>query len=479
MVLIRFSRPDYEYDLLSLVKAFFPEEEVTLIPKEGARLTIQVEYVTGSLRIHLEDELEKTTGEAAVDYEDRKTAKNIIKALMYRLLREKTGTELPWGTLSGIRPTKIPLRLLEEGRTEDFIRTHMRQTYLVSDNKIDLALNVAKRELDILTKADYKDGYSLYIGIPFCPSICSYCSFSSYPIHKYEKYVDSYIQALKKEIRFAAETYKGRRLDSVYIGGGTPTSLSAGQLDELLAVMTASFDLSGCPEFTVEAGRPDSITPKKLETIKKYGIDRISINPQTMNQRTLDIIGRKHTVSQTEKSFILARGYGFENINMDLIVGLPDETIEDVRYTLEEIMRLSPDSITVHSLAIKRAARMSTEKEQYQQYSSINCDELMELTEKYAFRMGLHPYYLYRQKNMAGNMENVGYASEGKAGIYNILMMEEKQSIVALGSGAVSKIVYEDGHIKRISNVKDVKQYIERIDEMIQRKAKYFEAGEL
>ncbi|SHI56134.1 coproporphyrinogen dehydrogenase HemZ [Parasporobacterium paucivorans] len=479
MVLIRFSKPDFEYDVQSLVKSFYPEEEVSVVLKEGARLLINVEYFPDSVAVKMEDAQGVTREETEADSSDRKQIKNRLKTLLYRMLREKTGTDLPWGTLSGIRPTKIPLNLYEEGRDEEFIRSYMKETYLVSDGKIQLSMEVAKKELEVLKNTDYKNGYSLYIGIPFCPSICSYCSFSSYPIGRYESFVEPYLEALKKEIDYVAKAYKDKKINSVYIGGGTPTSLSAGQLDALLAVITASFDLSRCPEFTVEAGRPDSITAEKLNVIKKHGVDRISINPQTMKQDTLDIIGRNHSVLQTKEAFRLARECGFTNINMDLIIGLPDETRDDVRDTMDEILLLAPDCITIHSLAIKRAARMNTEKEEYKDYTNTNNEELMDLTAEYADRMGLEPYYLYRQKNMAGNMENVGYAAPGKAGVYNILMMEEKQSIAALGAGAVSKIVYENGRIERISNVKNVEQYIERIEEMIQRKANYFEAGEL
>ena len=268
--------------------------------------------------------------------------------------------------------------------------------------------------------------------------------------------------------------------DSIYIGGGTPTTLEPYQLDRLIRKIKCSFDLSDCLEFTVEAGRPDSITYEKLKVLRQHGISRISINPQTMKQETLKLIGRHHTVEQTVESFQMARELGFDNINMDLIMGLPEETLDDVRRTMEQVAELAPDNLTVHSLALKRAARLNMFKEDYKDYKIINTQEHMDLVADCAAQMGLFPYYLYRQKGMAGNLENVGYAKEGMAGVYNVLIMEEKQTIVACGAGASTKRVWTEPNpdgthrIERAENVKDVAQYIARIDEMIQRKQKLF-----
>ena len=260
-------------------------------------------------------------------------------------------------------------------------------------------------------------------------------------------------------------------LDTVYFGGGTPTSLSAEDLDQLLTHLETTFPLSGIQELTVEAGRPDSITREKLEVLKKHHITRISINPQTMKQETLDLIGRHHTVDMVRDCFHVARELGFDNINMDLIVGLPEEDVEDVRRTMEAVKALDPDSITVHSLAIKRASRLNIDREHYASLSIRNTQEMIDLTAAYAREMGMEPYYLYRQKNMAGNFENVGYAKPGKACLYNILIMEEKQTIAACGAGTTTKIVFpEENRRERTENVKDVEQYIARIDEMIERK---------
>ena len=283
--------------------------------------------------------------------------------------------------------------------------------------------------------------------------------------------MDLYKEALFKEMEYVAEQMKDRPLSTIYFGGGTPTSLNPQDLDEILTKVEELFPVEQAVEFTVESGRPDSITREKLQVLRNHGISRISINPQTMKQATLDLIGRRHTVEDVKEKFLLARELGFDNINMDLIVGLPEETIDDVRQTMEEIKALRPDSVTVHSLAIKRAARLNIYKERYGNLKIVNTQEMIDLTAQYAEEMGLKPYYLYRQKNMAGNFENVGYSREGKAGIYNILIMEEKQSILAAGAGASTKFVFEHGErIERVENVKDLKNYVERIDEMIERK---------
>jgi len=283
--------------------------------------------------------------------------------------------------------------------------------------------------------------------------------------------VDAYLDALLKELDFIAEAMKDKVLDTIYIGGGTPTTLEPYQIRRLLSHISEKFPVEQVKEYTVEAGRPDSITREKLQALREFPVTRISVNPQTMNQATLDLIGRKHTVEDTRHAFALARECGFDNINMDLIVGLPGEQKEDVQRTLEEIKKLDPDSLTVHSLAVKRAARLNMFKDQYQEMGFINNQEIMNLAMEYAHDCQMGPYYLYRQKNMCGNLENIGYAKVDKAGIYNILIMEEKQSILAAGAGASTKFVFQNGErIERAENVKDVANYISRIDEMIERK---------
>ena len=480
MISVTLNEADFEYDIHSLVKAFFPKEEVSVSAERKAAMETILFHMDityehglpqdaehGMILIFIDGE--KQT-EVSVDYSDRIGTKNRLKQAMYRVLTAYTGNTLPWGSLTGIRPTKIPMAFLEEGCSREWIRGYMQDTYYASEEKIDLSIEIAERELALLKKLDYVCGYSLYIGIPFCPSTCLYCSFTSYPLGKWISRVDEYLEALEKEINFVAEALRNRHLNTIYVGGGTPTTLTAEQLDRLFTKLEEHFDFSHLMEYTVEAGRPDSITREKLLALRKHGISRISINPQTMKQETLDLIGRRHTVTQTKECFYLARELGFDNINMDLIIGLPEEGLSEVRDTMEQLMELDPDNVTVHSLALKRAARLSMFKEDYQELQMINTPEMIGLTAEYAKKMGLVPYYLYRQKNMAGNFENVGYAKPGKEGLYNILMMEEKQDILALGAGSVSKRLFEGGRIERCENVKEVTQYIGRIDEMIERK---------
>ena len=483
MILAKLNKPEFEYDIHSLIKAFFPEENVSATAEEkkyDEEITrmFQICYGEKEISIAWDGVTSGKKGEVSfeVDFSDRQATKNQLKQKLYQVLSDITGEKLPWGTLTGIRPTKIPMKLLEEGKSKAEIRSYMKDTYFASDEKIELSIDIAERELEILKKIDYENGYSLYIGIPFCPTTCLYCSFTSFPLVIWRTKVDSYLDALDHELDYVAVKFGKKNLNSIYIGGGTPTTLEPYQLDRMIRKIRCSFDLSDCLEFTVEAGRPDSITREKLETLKKWGITRISINPQTMKDETLKIIGRRHTVAQTVESFQMARELGFDDINMDLIMGLPEESLEDVKNTLDQVKALKPDNLTVHSLALKRAARLNMFKEDYKDYKMVNTTEHMDLTAEYAKEMGLEPYYLYRQKSMAGNLENVGYASPGKAGIYNILIMEEKQTIVACGAGTVTKRVYGDGRIDRCDNVKDVKLYMEKIDEMIRRKQKLFEA---
>ncbi|MCI8300340.1 MAG: coproporphyrinogen dehydrogenase HemZ [Lachnospiraceae bacterium] len=496
MITVCLNKADFEYDIHSLVKAFYPVQEVKVFadPEKIHSLEqhvaplfrLDIFYHTGGQgqkdrielilrRLPAEAEEESRIDvrkETEADFADRKETKNQLKRCLYRMLSEYTGKKLPWGTLTGIRPVKIPMSMLEAGRQESEIKAYITETYLASEQKTDLSIEIAGREMELLRQMDYKDGYSLYVGIPFCPSICSYCSFSSSPIAVWKDRVESFLNALAHEIDSAAQICSGRKLNTIYIGGGTPTTLTPSQLERLLSKIETSFEFSHLAEYTVEAGRPDSITRDKLNLLKIHGVSRISINPQTMKQETLNIIGRRHTVEQTTEAFWLARKLGFDNINMDLILGLPGEGIKDVEYTMESIKTLSPDSLTIHSLAMKRAARFQMFPEEYQKFSMTNSWEAVDLTSEYARKMELFPYYLYRQKNMAGNFENVGYAKSGKEGIYNILMMEEVQDIVALGAGSISKRVYPDGRIERCENVKDVASFIERIDEMIERKRK-------
>lgn len=477
MIGISFNQKEFEYDAYTLVKAFFPKEEVKMfyiqeeqVPDECEN-RISIEYGEQVvIRLSL-GEISLEGGEDYDQEEDRKVRKNKLKQVLYKLLSQATGQTLPWGNLTGIRPTKIAMGLIESGMSNAQAAEYMRNTYFTSNEKTALAITIANRERELLKDIDYENGYSLYVGIPFCPSICLYCSFSSSPLERWRDQVDAYLDALLKELDFIAEAMKDKVLDTIYIGGGTPTTLEPYQIRRLLSHISEKFPVEQVKEYTVEAGRPDSITREKLQALREFPVTRISVNPQTMNQATLDLIGRKHTVEDTRHAFALARECGFDNINMDLIVGLPGEQKEDVQRTLEEIKKLDPDSLTVHSLAVKRAARLNMFKDQYQEMGFINNQEIMNLAMEYAHDCQMGPYYLYRQKNMCGNLENIGYAKVDKAGIYNILIMEEKQSILAAGAGASTKFAFQNGErIERAENVKDVANYISRIDEMIERK---------
>ena len=475
-LLLILNSKDFEYDIYTLIKAFYPGSEIRIAYEDPGE---QLNEAAFSLLQYEEESRfylrSPETGETVLRTAerpkgDRTDVKNSIKKLIYRTLREYEKRDLPWGDLTGIRPVKIPMKLLEEGMREGEILSHMQKEYFVSAKKSSLALEIAKREKRILDGLDPENGYSLYIGIPFCPSICLYCSFGSHPLDRFAHLTEPYLDALMKELLFISKAMQGKTLTSIYIGGGTPTSLGAGQIDRLLEFVRNSFPCEGLREFTVEAGRPDTVTLPKLEALKKHGVGRISINPQTMNDATLEAIGRDHTSADIEEAFALARDAGFDNINADIIVGLPGEGEEEVRATLERLSGLAPESLTVHSLALKRATRLNLFKEDYMPVAFKNSESIMDMVEAAAARSGLLPYYLYRQKNMAGNFENTGYAAPGKYGVYNILIMEEKQTILAAGSGAVSKYVYPGGRIERTANVKDIHHYIDRIDEMIGRK---------
>ncbi len=481
------NREGFEYDIHSLVKAFFPACEVKVfageVEKDGSGEELpdlDIKFTQEAIFISL---IGGEGGKASFSCnkieltEDlpRVEVKNRLKQLIYVTLSNYTQQELPWGTLTGIRPTKLTMTMLEEGKTSEEILHYMKETYFLSDAKAELALEIAGREKKLLDTLHYEDGYSLYIGIPFCPTTCLYCSFTSYPIVSWKKRIGEYLEALFKEIDMVAEIYGNKILDTIYIGGGTPTTLEPEELELLFKKLEENLNLSHLKEFTVEAGRADSITKEKLQVLKAHGVSRISVNPQTMKQETLDLIGRHHTVEQVKTAFALAREIGFTNINMDLILGLPEETAQDVTNTINEIKKLGPDSLTVHSLAIKRASRLSQWIEENGISELKNTEETMEIAAQGATQMQMVPYYLYRQKNMSGNFENIGYATEGNFGIYNILIMEEKQSIIALGAGSISKRVYQDGRIERCDNVKDVDLYISRIEEMIERKRKLLE----
>ncbi len=506
MIVANLKVDKYKYDIHSLIKAFYPAQDIKMIVEgepedhsDQGQIEIDIDNneengVLSMRIIHPDKDIasmdikclkgdfgdNNTDGFMSNGQEQLQTPKNAMKQLIYLMLSKETDTELPWGTLTGIRPTKIAMKVIENGGSADDVRKYMKDTYFTSDEKIDVSIQIAQREKKILDSIDYKGGYSLYIGIPFCPTTCMYCSFTSFPIGLWKNKVDDYIECLKKEIDYVASDFKDKKLCSLYIGGGTPTTLEPDQMERLLGYVEDRLDLSYLKELTVESGRPDSITRDKLKAMKKHGVNRISVNPQTMRNETLKFIGRCHTVEQFIDAFHMAREEGFDNINMDIILGLPGEGLDDIRYTMEEIEKLGPDDLTVHSLALKRGSRLYEQMKLKGVVETTNTDEMMKVASEGAYRMGLSPYYLYRQKNMTGNFENTGYARDDKAGIYNMLIMEDLHSIVALGTGTVTKRIYTDengestGRIERCDNVKDVGLYMEKIDEMIERKKRLF-----
>lgn len=375
---------------------------------------------------------------------------------------------LPWGVMSGIRPAKLVRELFDEGYNEKEASEILKDIYEVSDEKIKLASEVAKNEERLLSEIG-ENSVSIYIGIPFCPTRCLYCSFVSTDIRVSGKYMEEFVEKLLLEIDKSAEVIKkmGAYAENIYIGGGTPTTLSAEQLKKIFDRLKSNFDFGRIKEFTLEAGRPDTITREKLTEAKNGGVNRISINPQTMNEVTLKKVGRLHTPDMVRDCFNMAREAGFDNINMDLIAGLPDETVDMFRYSLDEVIGLDPENITVHSMCVKRAANLRFTDTLLTQAEDMK--KMLSYTQKRMGETNRIPYYMYRQKNISGNLENVGYAKAGFMSTYNINIMEEKQTIIALGGGGSTKIVMDD-RIERIFNFKDPLEYIKRFDEILDKK---------
>ena len=486
MILLVENDTSYTNDLRAMLQAFYSGERITGVsPNQVAdynrELFSEFRFVFTALFMEKHTRLRLEEGGKVVftayingDYEEKSRFRNKLKLAAYRLLCEYTGRELPWGSLTGMRPTKIATKALADGLQRDEIIDGYMEAYMVSEEKAALAVDVAEREQEILSSVDPVTDYCLYVGIPFCPSRCLYCSFTSYPIDMYRDAIAEYLDCLIRELQIISFINRKRRLVSIYIGGGTPTSLDAGHLDQLLAAIEANFDLSNLREYTVEAGRPDSLTRDKLMALKRHKVSRISINPQTMRDRTLQLIGRAHTSDDVMRAFRMAREVGDYHINMDLIAGLPEETADDMRYTLGVIEKLQPDSLTVHSLAVKRASELKNQPEMITKTVHKDTDRMLRLADVSARKMGLTPYYLYRQKNISGNLENVGYAK--KPCIYNVLIIEEKVDIFAAGAGSVTRVLRLDPEtgevngIDRAEDVKNIDQYLQRIEEMIERK---------
>ncbi len=455
-------------ETVSVLMIFYPNDKYiqTDSVAEGTTLVSVFDGKSAKAQLYTDGGLKAEAMETA-ENTDRGEIKRVIGLSIARAVNSIKNISLPWGILTGVRPAKLINQGLDQGRSIDEISEALHNKYLVSREKLELMIQVASEERSIVEAGKGKIG--LYIGIPFCPTRCLYCSFTSYPLNRYIAKTDSYMDCLIKEMEFTRQFTRSREIESIYIGGGTPTSLSEAQLDRLLSAVEENF---GIPEeYTVEAGRPDTLTREKLRILKAHNVTRISINPQTLNDKTLELIGREHTAAMFINAFEMAREEGHDHINTDIILGLPGEGEKEVINTMEGLERLSPESITVHTLAVKRASRLRETLEKYSMPDAEAMERHIAIARRYTEKMGMLPYYMYRQKNMVGNFENTGYCKKNCQCIYNVQIMEEKQSIIALGAGASTKTVDPaTDRIERIFNVKSVDDYITRIDEMLERK---------
>ncbi len=396
--------------------------------------------------------------------------KNLLKRYLYKVMSEALGYNSPWGCMTGVRPTKIFHSLLTAGKSVPEAEAYLKDFYFVTPQKIKLVSETFKNQEKFLKKDE--NVCSFYLGIPFCPTICSYCTFGSSPLARYVRRVDEYVDALIKEFDATLRAASGYRIDSVYIGGGTPTTLTAEQLSRLLAAVAGKIDVGSLSEFSLEAGRPDTITAEKLAVMKKYGVTRISINPQSMNVKTLERIGRSHSPKSTLDVYKTAKESGFDNINMDLICGLPGENTEDFTNTLDCVTKLSPECVTVHTLSLKRASDLSKNEEEIGAVAAWETEKMSAVAFDTLTACGYRPFYMYRQKNCVGNNENVCYCKPGYESPYNIHIMEEDMTIFACGEGAVTKIVKGD-KISRFFNMKSVEDYFSRFDAQLEAKINF------
>lgn len=463
---------NFHFELENLTRLFFPNEKITVIrdfsePQPPYIYTEVSDKITISVNIGSFNKSETAVKKLTDDDNELVSAQ-----LLYKLLCDFTGLTQPWGILTGVRPVKLLRRLAEESNEEQAVKK-FEKDFFVSNEKIALSRETEHNERKIL-ELSKPESFSLYVGIPFCPSRCSYCSFVMASIERAEKLIEPYTKLLCEEIKRTAEIANklGLRLETVYFGGGTPTTLSAEQLDTVLRTVNKSFDMSTCREFTVEAGRPDTIDIAKLLALKENKVDRISINPQTVNDEVLKTIGRKHTAQQFFDAFELARKCGFDNINTDLIAGLPTDTPESFKNSLDLIVRLNAECITVHTLCMKRASRLTTEGVTLDLQQARDAREMLAYTQNILGQNEYIPYYMYRQSRMVGNLENVGWSKKGFESLYNVYVMDETHTILACGSGGVTKLKRNNpDYLERIFNFKYPYEYIDRFDELIQRKS--------
>ncbi len=460
------------YEIEQLCRLFYPEKNII---SSQEKTDENGEYVNLCLRDGMIKAMLYADGELLCAEEPFDgmcdNAELRYAQVLYGLLTKKTGFTPPWGMLTGVRPIKL-LRSFCEKMGEDEAAEKLRKEYFVSEEKLKLARRTYAVETPLLDFCR-EDSFSLYISIPFCPTRCAYCSFVSQTIAQAKHLLPNYVEMLVKEIDITAKIARelGLKLDTIYMGGGTPTTLSAQQLSYVLNAVGEGFDLSGVREFTVEAGRPDTITTEKLRAIKQAGVGRISINPQTMNDEILHNIGRKHTVAQTVEAFKNAREEGFDDINMDLIAGLYGDTVEGFSRTVDDVILLDPEGITVHTLSMKRASNIVIDGQANYSANNNSCAQMLKNADLMLTKAGYKPYYLYRQTRMLGNLENVGWSKTGNEGLYNIYIMDETHTIFGVGAGAVTKLCKPNStYIERIFNYKFPYEYISKFDMLMDRK---------
>ncbi len=473
----------YNHDLFELIRVFFKENYIRfidykdldeknqylllsrLVNTKDREISMVSLYYKGKL---IEEFKEETENIDMPFYDKKRLQKLSIKKGIYHVLSKHFKKILPWGILTGIRPVKIVHELVDMDISNRKVLNILENEYKFINSKANLILNIALSQRKHIYPRD-KDKFSIYINIPFCPSKCSYCSFSSFRIDKNIEIVDSYIDTLLLEIKSNKDIFKNKKLNTVYVGGGTPTSLESFQLERIIKEIKNIFP-EEIKEFTVEAGRPDTIDREKLEMLKSYGVNRISINPQTFNSKTLKKVGRNHNIESIKKAYKLAKELDFATINMDIILGLPGEELVELENTLREIKKLNPDNLTVHTLSLKKGSKLYENENKSTEEKKV-VEKMLERTLLYAEEGGYFPYYMYRQKQILGNLENIGYSKCSKECIYNISMMEEKETIIGFGLGAVTKIYYpSEDRVERVANFKSLHDYIGRITELIQKK---------
>ncbi len=467
----------YNYELEKLCRIFLPYERITVTDNSeqfDGKTELKMEetetLLSASLNLYGQGaEFEDTVPNDDPDYD--KECERVLALQLYKCFTKITGYISEWGILTGIRPAKLYSHFVRETSKKEATEI-FRTKFAVSEEKVSLCEETEKGERKIIELSG-KKSFSLYVSIPFCPTRCSYCSFVSHSVEKSHALIPQYLDKLIDELSYTSKLIEkyDLKLETIYIGGGTPTTLTAEQMDRLMKAINTYFKTDDILEYTVEAGRPDTITQEKLEVIKKNGATRVSINPQTMSDEILKKIGRKHTVAQTVEAFNLARQIGFSNINMDLIAGLPDDTPQNFKKTVDAVIALQPDSVTVHSLSLKRAATLNRVGELPEFEDGKKAAEMVRYARKTLTENGILPYYMYRQSKTLGNLENVGYAKRGKEGFYNVYIMDETHTILACGASAVTKLRDIDStYIKRIFNYKYPYEYVNNFEEIISRK---------